>query len=127
MKVLHSTIAGLALLVSTAWALPQDGTVPVTVTDTDTVVPVGYPTDSHTEDPTITTTTTTVSSPTPEPPPTTTTTDSTSSFTPRCDYRYCDNGRDVCFYWAGYTSWDVSRGPIPGEVPTILGTCTDPV
>ncbi|KAI5868141.1 hypothetical protein GGS23DRAFT_13746 [Durotheca rogersii] len=46
------------------------------------------------------------------------------SFSRHCDYRFCTEGKDICFYWAGYTSWDVSRGPIPGEIPTVLGPCS---
>ncbi|KAI1500487.1 hypothetical protein F5X99DRAFT_410025 [Biscogniauxia marginata] len=55
------------------------------------------------------------------PPPTTAA--PTSSFTENCDYRYCQDGKSICIYWAGYTSWDVSLGPIPGEIPTVIGTC----
>ncbi|KAI5928378.1 hypothetical protein F4810DRAFT_705318 [Camillea tinctor] len=55
------------------------------------------------------------------PPPTTSA--PASTFTGYCDYNYCQNGTSICFYWAGYTSWDVSLGPIPGEIPTSIGTC----
>ncbi|KAI0390240.1 hypothetical protein F5Y17DRAFT_461957 [Xylariaceae sp. FL0594] len=49
----------------------------------------------------------------------------TSTFdTNKCDFKYCNAaGSSVCIYWEGYTSWDVSLGPIPGEQPTIIGTC----
>ncbi|KAI8628651.1 hypothetical protein F5Y19DRAFT_108957 [Xylariaceae sp. FL1651] len=53
-----------------------------------------------------------------------TTAASSSSFnTAVCDYIYCDEGNHVCIYWAGYSSWDISLGPIPGEIPTVIGTC----
>ncbi|KAI1432349.1 hypothetical protein GGR50DRAFT_615407 [Xylaria sp. CBS 124048] len=50
---------------------------------------------------------------------------STSSFdTAICEDMFCNTeGNRVCIYWAGFTSWDVSRGPIPGEIPTVLGKC----
>ncbi|KAI0597663.1 hypothetical protein F4775DRAFT_593132 [Biscogniauxia sp. FL1348] len=57
------------------------------------------------------------------PPSTTAAPTSTSTFTGYCDYRYCASGTSICIYWAGYTSWDVSLGPIPGEIPTAIGTC----
>lgn len=41
-----------------------------------------------------------------------------------CDDMYCNSeGGLVCIYWAGVTSWDISLGPIPGEIPTVVGTC----
>ncbi|KAI1192755.1 hypothetical protein F5X97DRAFT_339863 [Nemania serpens] len=41
-----------------------------------------------------------------------------------CDDIFCNtDGNRVCIYWAGFTSWDVSLGPIPGERPTIIGAC----
>ncbi|KAH8162735.1 hypothetical protein CIB48_g5512 [Xylaria polymorpha] len=41
-----------------------------------------------------------------------------------CDDIFCNTvGNKICLYWAGMTSWDVSLGPIPGERPTIIGTC----
>ncbi|KAI1460610.1 hypothetical protein F4805DRAFT_369262 [Annulohypoxylon moriforme] len=49
--------------------------------------------------------------------------DLTTTFVGRCDYSFCNQGTKVCFYWAGVTSWDVSRGPLPGEIPTMLGPC----
>ncbi|KAI2626420.1 hypothetical protein GGR54DRAFT_469129 [Hypoxylon sp. NC1633] len=136
MQLTHSTItiAGLALLANMALALPQD-LASTAVSQTDTAGPSSKnPSDTGAGGgwPPITITTTTVTTvsgtATTAPPITSTgtsTNTSTSSFNTRlCDYRYCDNGRDICFYWAGYTSWDVSRGPQPGEIPTILGTCT---
>ncbi|KAI0426424.1 hypothetical protein F5Y09DRAFT_351321 [Xylaria sp. FL1042] len=50
---------------------------------------------------------------------------STSSFNEAiCDDIYCNtDGNKICIYWAGVTSWDVSRGPMPGERPTVIGTC----
>ncbi|KAJ8121819.1 hypothetical protein O1611_g10002 [Lasiodiplodia mahajangana] len=49
----------------------------------------------------------------------------TSSFnSDLCDEIYCNtDGNKVCIYWAGITSWDISLGPLPGERPTIVGTC----
>ncbi|KAI0115962.1 hypothetical protein GGR51DRAFT_575751 [Nemania sp. FL0031] len=49
----------------------------------------------------------------------------TSSFNnDLCDEIFCNTeGNKVCIYWAGVTSWDVSLGPLPGERPTIVGTC----
>ncbi|KAI1751418.1 hypothetical protein F4782DRAFT_182857 [Xylaria castorea] len=41
-----------------------------------------------------------------------------------CDDIFCNtDGNKICIYWGGMTSWDVSLGPIPGEQPTIIGTC----
>ncbi|KAI1116952.1 hypothetical protein F5Y14DRAFT_404279 [Nemania sp. NC0429] len=41
-----------------------------------------------------------------------------------CDEIFCNtDGNKICIYWAGLTSWDVSRGPMPGERPTIIGAC----
>ncbi|PHH63029.1 hypothetical protein CDD81_6360 [Ophiocordyceps australis] len=40
-----------------------------------------------------------------------------------CDYAYCDGSSSWCFYWAGVTGYDPSRGPVPGEVRTLIGTC----
>lgn len=50
---------------------------------------------------------------------------STSSFDlDFCDEIFCNtDGNKVCIYWAGFTSWDVSLGPIPGERPTVIGSC----
>ncbi|KAI1393769.1 uncharacterized protein F4822DRAFT_424232 [Hypoxylon trugodes] len=48
---------------------------------------------------------------------------SSASFTGKCDYSYCESGSEYCFYWAGVTSYDVSLGPVPGEVRTVIGTC----
>lgn len=48
----------------------------------------------------------------------------TSFYTGTCDDLFCNTeGNLVCMYWAGLTSWDASHGPIPGEIPTIVGTC----
>ncbi|KAI0549397.1 hypothetical protein F4679DRAFT_546975 [Xylaria curta] len=41
-----------------------------------------------------------------------------------CDDVFCNtDGNRICIYWGGMTSWDISLGPIPGEQPTIIGTC----
>ncbi|KAI0191252.1 hypothetical protein EV127DRAFT_429012 [Xylaria flabelliformis] len=41
-----------------------------------------------------------------------------------CDDIFCNtDGNRICIYWGGVTSWDISLGPIPGEQPTIIGTC----
>ncbi|KAI0476709.1 hypothetical protein F4859DRAFT_59165 [Xylaria cf. heliscus] len=41
-----------------------------------------------------------------------------------CDDIFCNtDGNKICIYWGGMTSWDISLGPIPGERPTIIGTC----
>ncbi|KAI1743688.1 hypothetical protein F4680DRAFT_471191 [Xylaria scruposa] len=41
-----------------------------------------------------------------------------------CDDIFCNtDGNRICIYWGGMTSWDISLGPIPGEQPTIIGTC----
>ncbi|KAI0460460.1 hypothetical protein F5B21DRAFT_9207 [Xylaria acuta] len=52
-------------------------------------------------------------------------TSSTSAFDNAiCDDIFCNtDGNKICIYWGGMTSWDVSLGPIPGERPTIIGTC----
>ncbi|KAG5925580.1 hypothetical protein E4U42_004159 [Claviceps africana] len=43
---------------------------------------------------------------------------------PTCDYAFCDeNGSSWCFYWRGVTTWDASRGVLPGETRVPLGTC----
>ncbi|KAI1306334.1 hypothetical protein F5Y03DRAFT_406026 [Xylaria venustula] len=49
----------------------------------------------------------------------------TSSFDDAtCDDIFCNtDGNRICIYWAGVTSWDISRGPMPGERPTIIGAC----
>ncbi|KAI1813889.1 hypothetical protein GGS20DRAFT_445122 [Poronia punctata] len=66
------------------------------------------------------TTFTTITTPAPNPA-----LSPTSVFdTALCDDIYCNSeGNEVCMYWAGMTSWDVSDGAMPGEVPTIIGTC----
>lgn len=30
-----------------------------------------------------------------------------------------------CWYWGGFTGYDVSLGPLPGETITKLGPCSD--
>ncbi|KJZ79018.1 hypothetical protein HIM_01791 [Hirsutella minnesotensis 3608] len=40
-----------------------------------------------------------------------------------CDYAYCDGTSSWCFYWAGVTSYDIFRGPVPGETRVPLGVC----
>ncbi|KAI0146024.1 hypothetical protein F4776DRAFT_660895 [Hypoxylon sp. NC0597] len=100
MKVSRGLITTLALLVPAAWAFPRQLDTATAATTVDSVTPT----------------------PTTTPPPSAI--DSATS-TLHCDYSYCNSlGSNVCFYWAGYTSWDVSRGPIPGETPTILGPCS---
>ncbi|KAI1276499.1 hypothetical protein F5Y07DRAFT_129816 [Xylaria sp. FL0933] len=43
-----------------------------------------------------------------------------------CQMIFCNTlGEKVCMTWEGFTSWDASRGLVPGEVPTIIGTCTE--
>lgn len=116
---MHSLIASLALLASAAWAhsQPLDAyTSHATVTvAANPAVPIS------TEGGTLTTT---------RAFPTTTSTLEkrisglgTGSFAGHCDYSICEGGSNVCFYWAGMTSWDVSSGPVPGEVATTLGSC----
>ncbi|KAL7626388.1 hypothetical protein AAE478_003160 [Parahypoxylon ruwenzoriense] len=116
MRVLDNTIAALALLASPACALPQE-----TSTAWSTVVTSGVSASTSTSH--LSQTTLAMVPVTTAPPSSSSTSHSSSSFTGHCDYRFCTSGKDVCFYWAGYTSWDVSRGPIPGETITILGTC----
>ncbi|KAI1799509.1 hypothetical protein F4811DRAFT_568137 [Daldinia bambusicola] len=130
---LHRLTATFSLLISTLWALPhQFKTVTVTAGDpTETPIGYGYPSASTaTPTPTPTpftnqTTSETAPQLTTTPPFSSSASSSRtrSSFTGYCDYSYCNSGSKVCFYWAGITSWDVSRGPVPGEVPTIIGTC----
>ncbi|KAI2636358.1 hypothetical protein GGS26DRAFT_491739 [Hypomontagnella submonticulosa] len=120
----HGLIATLAVLTSSAWALPRLADAGPGVTTTESAAsntqfaPIAVA--SLTEITSLTGTLTTGPSPTvpPSGPESTT-------FTGHCDYSFCTDGSKVCFYWAGYTSWDVSRGPIPGEIPTVLGPCTD--
>ncbi|KAI1467102.1 uncharacterized protein F4812DRAFT_465212 [Daldinia caldariorum] len=127
---LHRLTATFSLLISPLWALPHPfETVTVTADDpTETPIGYGYPPTSST--PTLTpftnqTTSETARLLTTTAPPLSSTSSSRSrsSFTGHCDYSFCNSGSKVCFYWAGITSWDVSRGPVPGEVPTIIGTC----
>ncbi|KAI8947452.1 hypothetical protein F4801DRAFT_582423 [Xylaria longipes] len=41
-----------------------------------------------------------------------------------CDDIFCNtDGNKICIYWGGVTSWDISLGPMPGERPTVIGTC----
>ncbi|OTB06819.1 hypothetical protein M426DRAFT_20570 [Hypoxylon sp. CI-4A] len=117
MKIQSSLLAALALLNPPILALPQQA-------DTTAVSsPIGFestatgdaPPKATTADPTETANIAPDTTPAPETSP---------GFTVHCDYSYCNSGTNVCFYWAGYTSWDVSRGPIPGEVPTMLGPCS---
>ncbi|RCI10314.1 hypothetical protein L249_8441 [Ophiocordyceps polyrhachis-furcata BCC 54312] len=56
-------------------------------------------------------------------PPAATTTRPPVSLPLTCDYSYCDGSSSWCFYWAGITSYDVSRGPVPGETRVGLGPC----
>ncbi|KAI8964108.1 hypothetical protein F5Y11DRAFT_345846 [Daldinia sp. FL1419] len=102
-------ITALSALASTAWALPQPFGA---VTPTPTPTPIAF-TDSSASA-TAPPTTAFPSSSVPSSQP---------GFTGHCDYSYCASGSQVCYYWAGYTSWDVSQGPIPGEVATVLGAC----
>ncbi|OTA93080.1 hypothetical protein M434DRAFT_395954 [Hypoxylon sp. CO27-5] len=100
MKVSHGLVTALNFLVPVTRAFPRQLDITPATTTFDSV----------------TSTTTTSSLPSALDSATTTL---------HCDYSYCNSlGSNVCFYWAGYTSWDVSRGPIPGEKPTILGPCS---
>ncbi|KAK7225953.1 hypothetical protein V2G26_013956 [Clonostachys chloroleuca] len=40
-----------------------------------------------------------------------------------CSYEYCDGTSSWCYYWAGITAYDPSRGPIPGVTRSPLGSC----
>jgi len=41
-----------------------------------------------------------------------------------CGYKYCDElGTSWCFYYAEPTTYDPSRGPLPGVTRTPIGTC----
>ncbi|KAI0866892.1 hypothetical protein F4860DRAFT_7415 [Xylaria cubensis] len=41
-----------------------------------------------------------------------------------CDDIFCNtDGNRICIFWGGMTSWDISLGPVPGEQPTVIGTC----
>ena len=46
-----------------------------------------------------------------------------TSLTFDCSYEYCDGQTSWCFYWGGITGYDVSLGPLPGEVRTSIGLC----
>lgn len=128
MVTFHSLITAFFLLTPATWALPHpfETAATVTVIDSTEAPPGGY---GHSPASTPTPTGITNSTTSATAPPTTTfplsssASSSQGSFTGHCDYSYCNSGSNVCFYWAGYTSWDVSRGPIPGEVPTIIGPC----
>ncbi|KAI1104643.1 hypothetical protein F4804DRAFT_306346 [Jackrogersella minutella] len=123
MKVLRSLLATLTLLASTAWAIPHTHInvtvhipIPIGVGRSSTITAPQTKTARSTEAVTLIPITVL------GPPAVDS---STSSFTGQCDYSYCDEqGDNVCFYWAGVTSWDVSLGPIPGEIPTTLGPCS---
>ncbi|KAI1085826.1 hypothetical protein F5B20DRAFT_575328 [Whalleya microplaca] len=134
MKILTQSLAlGLFLLTTpTTLALPQSpGATPTSPGSaaTWTGAPEPWNTDAAVVSAAVAAAMSAVPSPTPAPSSDGASSDSgsksSSSFTSSCDYRFCTESRDVCFYWGGYTSWDVSRGPIPGEVVTILGSCTD--
>ncbi|RDA86754.1 hypothetical protein CP532_4208 [Ophiocordyceps camponoti-leonardi (nom. inval.)] len=73
--------------------------------------------------PAATTNTAQTASPTVESSPSTTTRPPPVSLPLTCDYSYCDGSSSWCFYWAGITSYDVSRGPVPGETRVGLGPC----
>ncbi|KAI1143984.1 hypothetical protein F5Y05DRAFT_13294 [Hypoxylon sp. FL0543] len=126
MKVLRGAVTVSALLIAAAQAFPRQLD---TVTGATTAKPVETtPADAPEDTSTLPDST---SPPETVTPAATTTQPSsasdspTSTFTGYCDYSYCNElGSNVCFYWAGYTSWDVSRGPIPGEIPTVLGPCS---
>ncbi|OTB20439.1 hypothetical protein K445DRAFT_17715 [Daldinia sp. EC12] len=126
---LHSLTAFCSLFISSIWALPHPfGTVTVTADDsTETPFGYGYPPASTPTPTPFTNLTSSEAVPMTTMAPLLSSASSSSSsranFTGHCDYSFCNSGSNVCFYWAGYTSWDVSRGPIPGEIPTILGPC----
>ncbi|KAK9423536.1 hypothetical protein SUNI508_04017 [Seiridium unicorne] len=92
-----------AALIQTSWAATV--TVVRTITETAIVEP-----------------STTQSLPPPPPPPPTTL---STSFTYKCDEMFCSQGSQWCFYWGGVSSYDITRGPVPGETHTILGQCTN--
>ncbi|KAI0382955.1 hypothetical protein F5Y04DRAFT_36082 [Hypomontagnella monticulosa] len=120
-EVVHSFIAALTVFSTSVWALPHPGAAETTGSVASGGRSAARAAASSTEITSLTGTLTTGPTPTAPPPEPV-----SSSFTGRCDYSFCNtDGNNVCFYWAGYTSWDVSRGPIPGEVPTVLGPCTD--
>ncbi|KAI0902140.1 hypothetical protein F4806DRAFT_490612 [Annulohypoxylon nitens] len=128
MKALHSILTTLSLLAFGTWALPLSTDSAVTLTLTETVVPVPLATSSSprqtnfvlpkTTSSTVSVTAQAIMTLPPQPLESTTT-----SFTGKCEYSFCNQGTNICFYWAGVTSWDVSRGPLPGEIPTMLGPC----
>ncbi|KAI0841660.1 hypothetical protein F5Y06DRAFT_196161 [Hypoxylon sp. FL0890] len=116
MKALQGVITTVALLVPVSRAFPRQ--LDTATVESSEAVPAYGPKDTTTIPETVT------PAPTTTPPPSASDS-TTSSFTGHCDYSFCNSlGSDVCFYWAGYTSWDVSRGPIPGEIPTVLGPCS---
>ncbi|KAI0115202.1 hypothetical protein F4814DRAFT_311276 [Daldinia grandis] len=116
------------LFAPATWALPRPFETAATVTVVDpTEVPpggYGYPSAS-TPTPTgfANSTRSATAPPTTAFPSSFSASSSRDGFTGHCDYSYCNSGSIVCFYWAGYTAWDISRGPLPGEVPTTLGPC----
>ncbi|KAI1417726.1 hypothetical protein F5Y13DRAFT_185058 [Hypoxylon sp. FL1857] len=120
MRALHGLIAISALLIPVARAFPPQLRAVAAATTVESVETgaTDVPEDTTAPPETVTSPPTTTSPP--SAPDST-----TSTFTGHCDYSYCNTlGSNVCFYWAGYTSWDVSRGPIPGEIPTVLGPCS---
>ncbi|ORY69975.1 uncharacterized protein BCR38DRAFT_405628 [Pseudomassariella vexata] len=56
--------------------------------------------------------------------PAPTSTISYSSHTGKCDYSFCSNGNEWCFWYAGVTGWNPSQGAVPGETHAIIGPCT---
>jgi hypothetical protein len=57
------------------------------------------------------------------PAPSTTTGAPKPTHSVSCSYEYCDGTSSWCYYWAGITAYDPSRGPIPGVTRSPLGSC----
>ncbi|KAI0168479.1 hypothetical protein BJ166DRAFT_611455 [Pestalotiopsis sp. NC0098] len=101
----------LALLPPSIHALPAEGELPTTL---EKVLLPRNP-----QDPAPTTTAPDApptGDPIPHPP--------VSSFTTSCDDAFCSEGQRYCYYWGGMTSYELGKGPVPGETHTILGACT---
>lgn len=110
--LLQISILILALLSPLIHALPAEGEAPTTLEKV--LLLQRNPQD-------LATTTTTpdappTGDPVPHPP--------VSSFTTSCDDAFCSEGQRYCYYWGGMTSYELGKGPVPGETHTILGACT---
>ncbi|XXH05197.1 hypothetical protein Hte_011622 [Hypoxylon texense] len=129
MSAILRLIGALALLASSAVALPHPDIIPsatiTSVVDTTEPSATGYVTP-----PASTPTPTSAPPPTTTPPPAyTPSTHSLATgeapYEGTCDWGYCNSlGLSVCAYWGGITGWNSYHQPLPGETFTTLGPCS---